>query len=70
MPSETALEPQESLLRCDTCGKPTTRVSRVVVDAGYNRANSRPIYNCPECYEKKLHDRAPATSPAGSDKNE
>jgi hypothetical protein len=29
----------------------------VVVDAGYNRANARPLYNCPECYEKKLRER-------------
>jgi hypothetical protein len=52
---------EEPLLRCDTCGKPTQTVSRVVVDAGYNRANARPVYNCPECYEKKLQQRiAPA----------
>ena len=45
-------------LRCDTCGKPTATVSRVVVDAGYNRANARALYNCPECYQKKLEQRA------------
>jgi hypothetical protein len=48
---------EDKLLRCDTCGKLTPTVSRVVVDAGYNRANARPIYNCPECYEKKLQQR-------------
>ena len=52
---------EEKLLRCDTCGKATPRVSRVVVDAGYNRANARPLYNCPECYEKKLHQRLEET---------
>jgi hypothetical protein len=28
-----------------------------VVDTGYNRANARPMYNCPECYERKLRER-------------
>ena len=43
--------------RCDTCGKLSRTVSRVVVDAGYNRANARPLYNCPECYAAKLLER-------------
>jgi uncharacterized Zn finger protein len=42
---------------CDTCGKETSRVSRVVIDKGYNRANARPVYNCPECFERKNHER-------------
>ena len=50
-------ETNEQILKCDTCGKETPTVSRVVVDAGYNRANARPVYNCPECYEKKLAER-------------
>ena len=50
-------ESEKPLLRCDTCGKPTPTVSRVVVDAGYNRANARPVNNCPECYEAKLKER-------------
>jgi hypothetical protein len=45
------------LPRCDTCGKLSRTVSRVVVDAGYNRANARPLYNCPECYAAKLLER-------------
>jgi uncharacterized protein with PIN domain len=45
------------MLRCDTCGRPAATVARVVVEAGYNRANARPIYNCPECYEKKNRER-------------
>lgn len=45
------------LFTCDTCGKKTPTVSRVVIDAGYNRANARPLYNCPECYQKKLQER-------------
>jgi NAD-dependent SIR2 family protein deacetylase len=50
-------EGNESRLRCDTCGRETDTVSRVVVDAGYNRANARAIYNCPDCYQKKLRER-------------
>lgn len=42
---------------CDTCGKETTVVSRVVIDRGYNRANARPVYNCPECFARKDHER-------------
>ena len=52
-----AEENEEQILRCDTCGKETDTVSRVVVDAGYNRSNARPVYNCPECYEEKLKQR-------------
>lgn len=50
-------ETEQKQLTCDTCGKQTPVVTRVVVDAGYNRANARPLYNCPECYEKKLRER-------------
>ena len=57
-------EPEKELLRCDTCGRPTHVVSRVVVDAGYNRANARPLYNCPECYDAKLRGRRDEVQPA------
>ena len=41
-------------------------IEGVVVDAGYNRANARPLYNCPECYEKKNRERqANKQPPAG-----
>jgi len=59
---ETAAETEKPTLRCDTCGRETDTVSRVVVDAGYNRANARPLYNCPECYERKLRERQAAAS--------
>jgi hypothetical protein len=54
---------------CDTCGKETPFVSRVVIDKGYNRSNAKPVYNCPECFEKKNrsrsdHDESP--QPAGA----
>lgn len=45
------------LPRCDTCGRLSRTVSRIVVDAGYNRANARPLYNCPDCYAAKLRER-------------
>lgn len=44
-------------LRCDTCGRETETVSRVVLEPGYNRANARPLYNCPDCYERKNRER-------------
>jgi hypothetical protein len=52
--------PADAELRCDTCGRISTEVKRVVVDSGYNRANARPLYNCPECYEAKCRQRDPA----------
>ena len=56
-------DPEPPGLVCDTCGRPTSTVSRVVVDAGYNRANARALYNCPECYQKKLQERLPQAEP-------
>jgi len=47
-------------LRCDTCGRPTSIVSRVVIDHGYDRSNARPLWNCPECYEQKEQRRRQA----------
>jgi hypothetical protein len=41
------------MLRCDTCSKEAVVVARVVIDAGYNRSLSKPVYNCPECFQKK-----------------
>lgn len=40
-------------MRCDTCGRDVPEVRRVVVAPGYDRTLAKPIYNCPECYEKK-----------------
>ncbi len=48
-------------MKCDTCGKQTKKVSRVVVDAGYDRVLAKPIYNCCECYEKKELSKKNAT---------
>ena len=59
-------ETEATQLVCDTCGKATRTVSRVVVDAGYNRANARAVYNCPECYEKKLQERLEQGAESGA----
>jgi hypothetical protein len=63
MSEPEVVEERGSLLRCDTCGRLTPTVSRVVVDAGYNRANARPLYNCPDCYEKKNRERLKGAPP-------
>lgn len=58
---------------CDTCGKESPVVSRVVIDKGYNRANAQPVYNCPDCFERKNRERTvaspedPAVEPARND---
>jgi hypothetical protein len=44
-------------MKCDTCGKQAKEIKRVVVDSGYNRVMSKPLYNCPECYQKKESQR-------------
>ena len=40
-------------MRCDTCGKDSESVLRVVIAKDYNRSLARPIFNCPDCFEKK-----------------
>ncbi|HEX9842232.1 MAG TPA: hypothetical protein VGC20_05755 [bacterium] len=57
MSADAATDQPAIELRCDTCGKPSARLSRVVIDEGYNRADARPIWNCPECYERKNQER-------------
>ena len=44
-------------MRCDTCGKESSEIKRVMVDSGYDRTLARPLYNCPECYAKKEQTR-------------
>ena len=41
------------VMKCDTCGRETALVQRVVVSKDYNRSLARPLYNCPECFQKK-----------------
>ena len=40
-------------MRCDTCKRETPVVMRVVVAKGYNRALAKPLFNCPDCFERK-----------------
>ena len=42
------------MIKCDTCGKQTELVRRVVIRADYDRTLSRAVYNCEECYQKKM----------------
>ena len=47
MPEATKNQTDNPPLRCDTCGQLSERVSRVVVDNDYNRANAPPISPSP-----------------------
>ena len=40
-------------MRCDTCKQESDVIMRVVIAKDYNRSLSRPIFNCPSCFEKK-----------------
>ena len=40
-------------MKCDTCHKEVPEVSRVVIYVDYNKVAAKPVYNCPECFEKK-----------------
>ena len=44
-------------MRCETCKQESPLVMRVVVAKGYNRSLARPLYNCPDCFEKKEHTK-------------
>ena len=46
-------------MRCDTCKRDTPVVLRVVVSKDYNRSLARPLFNCPECFEKKEQSKKP-----------
>ena len=41
------------MMRCDTCKKDSPVVMRVVIAKDYNRSLSRPLFNCPDCFERK-----------------
>jgi uncharacterized Zn finger protein len=40
-------------MKCDTCGKESKEVKRVVVDSGYDRVLAKALYNCPACFSAK-----------------
>ena len=43
-------------MRCDTCGKETDNLRRVVIAKGYDRTKAVAIFNCEECFrEKEAH---------------
>ncbi len=44
-------------MKCDTCGRESVRLARVVIDRGYDRSMAKPLWNCPECFEKKEQER-------------
>jgi hypothetical protein len=48
------------MILCDTCGKEVPAVARVVIDTGYDRSLSKPLYNCPDCFQKKEQQRTQA----------
>ena len=52
------------IMRCDTCGKDSAVVQRVVIAKDYDRSMARPLYNCPACYEKKEQSKIPKNSGA------
>lgn len=43
--------------RCDTCGKTTSEVKRVLIRKEYDRSRSNPVYNCQGCFEKKIREQ-------------
>ena len=44
-------------MKCDTCKEECAVIMRVVVAKGYNRSLTRPMFNCPACFEKKERSR-------------
>ena len=55
-------------MTCDTCKQESPVVMRVVIAKGYNRALSRPVFNCPSCYEKKEQSKYPGPTQGGTAK--
>ena len=44
-------------MKCATCHKEAKEVKRVVIDTDYNKTLAKPIYNCHDCYDKKVKSR-------------
>lgn len=40
-------------MKCDTCGRETEEIKRVVVYKGYDKTRVRALYNCQTCFEAK-----------------
>ena len=56
------------MMICDTCKQESPVVMRVVIAKGYNRALSRPVFNCPSCYEQKEQSKHPRPTQGGTAK--
>ena len=41
-------------LECDTCHQKVETLQRVVLLTHYNALNKRALWNCKECYDKKI----------------
>ena len=52
-------------MRCDTCKQESEKIMRVVIAKDYNRSLSRPIFNCPSCFEKKEKTKASKKTASG-----
>ena len=44
-------------MKCDTCGKETKSLKRLVLDKNYDALSKMPLWNCEECYEQKNKKR-------------
>ena len=44
-------------MKCDTCGKETKSLKRLVLDKNYDALNKVPLWNCKVCYEEKNKKR-------------
>lgn len=45
-------------MKCDTCGQEVGMVKRIVIRTDYDRTLSKAVYNCSDCYDKKLKAQA------------
>ena len=49
-------------MRCETCKRESAVVLRVVIAKDYNRVLARPIFNCPDCFQKKEQTKQATTT--------
>jgi len=58
-PTSNALldEYSDTIYLCDFCGDESIKVSRTVLDTGYDRTNAEAKYACWECSIKKDEER-------------
>ena len=51
------MQPEESTLICDTCGKEAASLRRDVLGRDYNAMMKPPLWNCEACYREKRAKR-------------